>query len=55
MKEEEGEKTKTKQKKTKRDTGERNNKTRNGGTRTPNEVRQQTSVTCVEYLLSTRG
>ncbi len=32
-----------------------NNKTRNGGTRTPNEVRQQTSVTCVEYLLSTRG
>ncbi len=23
-----------------------NNKTRNGGTRTPNEVRQQTSVTC---------
>ncbi len=32
-----------------------NNKTRNGGTRTPNEVRQQTSVTCVKYLLSTRG
>ncbi len=32
-----------------------NHKTRNGGTRTPNEVRQQTSVTCVEYLLSTRG
>ncbi len=25
-----------------------NNKTRNGGTRTPNEVRQQTSVTCVK-------
>ncbi len=25
-----------------------NNNTRNGGTRTPNEVRQQTSVTCVK-------
>ncbi len=25
-----------------------NNKTKNGGTRTPNEVRQQTSVTCVK-------
>ncbi len=48
---------KNKQKKTKqRETQVKgNNKTKNGGTRTPNEVRQQTSVTCVEYLLSTRG
>ncbi len=54
MREEEGKK---KQKKTKqRETQVKgNNKTRNGGTRTPNEVRQQTSVTCVKYLLSTRG
>ncbi len=41
-------------KKTKKKTKQRetqvkgNNKTRNGGTRTPNEVRQQTSVTCVK-------
>ncbi len=50
-------KNKTKQtKKKQRETQVKgNNKTRNGGTRTPNEVRQQTSVTCVEYLLSTRG
>ncbi len=54
MKEEEGEKTK--QTKKQRETQVKgNNKTRNCGTRTPNEVRQQTSVTCVEYLLSTRG
>ncbi len=47
MREEEG--------KTQRETQVKgNNKTRNGGTRTLNEVRQQTSVTCVEYLLSTR-
>ncbi len=49
-------KNKTKHKKKQRETQVKgNNKTRNGGTRTPNEVRQQTSVTCVEYLLSTRG
>ncbi len=46
---------KTKQKKQRETQVKGNNKTRNGGTRTPNEVRQQTSVTCVEYLLSTRG
>ncbi len=55
MKEEEGEKNKTKKKKQRETQVKGNNKTRNGGTRTPNEVRQQTSVTCVEYLLSTRG
>ncbi len=48
-------KNKTKQKKQRETQVKGNNKTRNGGTRTPNEVRQQTSVTCVEYLLSTRG
>ncbi len=36
-------------KNTKRETQvEGNNKTKNGGTGTPNEVRQQTSVTCVK-------
>ncbi len=40
---------KTKQKKKQRETQVKgNNKMRNGGTRTPNEVRQQTSVTCVK-------
>ncbi len=43
MKEEEGEKNKKKQRETQ---VKGNNKTRNGGTRTLNEVRQQTSVTC---------
>ncbi len=53
---EEEEKKQTKKTKKQRETQVKgNNKTRNGGTRTPNEVRQQTSVTCVEYLLSTRG
>ncbi len=28
--------------------GERKQQTKNGGTGTPNEVRQQTSVTCVK-------
>ncbi len=43
-------KKKKKTKKKQRETQVKgNNKTRNGGTRTPNEVRQQTSVTCVEY------
>ncbi len=37
--------TKTKQRETQ---VKGNNKTRNGSTRTPNEVRQQTSVTCVK-------
>ncbi len=57
MKEEEEKKQNKQKNKTKqRETQVKgNNKTRNGGTRTPNEVRQQTSVTCVEYLLSTRG
>ncbi len=54
MKEEEGKNKKQKQK-NKETQVKGNNKTRNGGTRTPNEVRQQTSVTCVEYFLSTRG
>ncbi len=35
-------------KNTKRDTGERKQQNENGGTGTPNEVRQQTSVTCVK-------
>ncbi len=44
MREEEGKKQKTQ-----RETQVKgNNKMRNGGTRTPNEVRQQTSVTCVK-------
>ncbi len=47
MKEEEEKKTPKTQKQ--RETQVKgNNKTRNGGTRTPNEVRQQTSVTCVK-------
>ncbi len=47
-------KKKKKQKKQRETQVKGNNKTRNGGTRTPNEVRQQTSVT-VWSLLSTRG
>ncbi len=37
-----------KRKKTQRETSESETKTKNRGTRTPNEVRQQTSVTCME-------
>ncbi len=45
--EEEKKQQQKKQKKKQRETQVKgNNKTRNGGTRTPNEVRQQTSVTC---------
>ncbi len=42
--------------KTQSETGrEKNPKKKQRDTRSPNDVRQQTSVTCVEYLLSTRG
>ncbi len=37
-----------KRKNTKRDSGERKQQNENRDTRTPNEVRQQMSVTCVE-------
>ncbi len=45
---ERGRRKKKKQKKQRETQVKGNNKTRNGGTRTPNEVRQQTGVICVK-------